>query len=132
MIKLSELRSGDLVKANYEGQMIEGAVTEVNREDKEVGVETEVQEFYFTPDKLFPIPLDENQLFKLGFTRHVLDDGAVKYMRNSFRLMVPKDGDFSTMELWWREDRRHLVQPINVHELQNHFHQMTKVDLTPA
>ncbi|NML23268.1 hypothetical protein HHL16_20485 [Pseudoflavitalea sp. G-6-1-2] len=132
MIKLSELRSGDLVKAKYEGQMIEGAVTEVNREDKEVGVETDVQEYFFTPDSLFPIPLDENQLFKLGFSRNVLDDGAVKYMRNSFRLMIPKDGDFSTMELWWREDRRHLVQPINVHELQNHYHQMTKVDLTPA
>lgn len=132
MIKLSELRPGDIVRAEYEGQMIDGTVTELNREDKEVGVETDVQEFWFTPDHLYPVPLDENQLFKLGFTRHDLDDGAIKYMKNSFRVMIPKEGDFNTMEIWWREDRRSLREPINVHELQNHYHQMTKVDLNPA
>lgn len=132
MIKLSELRPGDIVKAEYEGQMLEGVVTELNREDKEVGVETDVQEFWFKPEDLYPIPLDENQLFKLGFSRHDLDDGAVKYMKNSFRVMIRKAGDFNNMEIWWREDRRSLREPINVHELQNHYHQMTKVDLTPA
>jgi hypothetical protein len=34
--------------------------------------------------------------------------------------------------MWYREDRRHIVQPLSVHQLQNHFHQMTKIDLTWA
>ncbi len=132
MIKLSELKPGDIVMAEYEGQQWEGVVKELNREDKEVCVETDVQEFWFTPDHLYPIPLNENQLLKLGFHKHENGDGSVKYMRDSFRVLLPQKGNWNNMEIWWREDRRHLHQAINVHELQNHYYQMTKVELNPA
>jgi len=131
MIKFHELKPGDLVMAEYEGQQWEGTVTDLNREDKEVCVETEVQEFWFTPEHLFPIPLTELQLLKLGFEVRDMGTG-VKYMKDSFRMLLPVKGDFSNMEIWWREDRRHLSHPINVHELQNHFYDMTKVELNPA
>lgn len=132
MIKLSELKPGDIVMAEYEGQQVEGVVKELNREDKEVCVETSVQEFWFTPDHLYPIPLNEEQLLKLGFQKHENGDGSVKYMKDSFRVYTPHKGDFSNLEIWWREDRRHLHQAIHVHELQNHYYQMTKVELNPA
>ena len=61
MIKLSELQPGDIVMAEYEGQQWEGIVKELNREDKEVCVETSVQEFWFTPDHLYPIPLSDGR-----------------------------------------------------------------------
>ena len=132
MIKLSELKPGDIVLAEFEGQKVEGTVHELNREDKEVCVETDVQEFWFTPDHLYPIPLNEEQLFKLHFTKEELPNGSVKYKKDSFRVLLPKKGDFSNIEIWWREDRRHLHQNISVHELQNHYYEMTKVELNPA
>lgn len=130
MIPLHELKQGDIVMTEFEGQRREGVVTALNREDKEICVETEVQEFWFTPEHLFPIPLDEQQLLKLGFEKHENGDGSVKYMKGAFRVLLPKKSDFSDIEFWWREDRRHLHQVIPVHEFQNHYLQMTKVELT--
>ena len=132
MIKLSELRPGDIVMAEYEGQRWEGVVKELNREDKEICVETSVQEFWFTPEHVFPILLDEKQLLKLGFEKKENEDGSVKYSKESFRILVPEKGNFNNIEIWWREDKRRLYTAIYVHELQNHHLAMTKVELNPA
>ncbi len=131
MIRFNELKPGDLVIAEYDGEKWEGVVKELNKEDKEVCVETSVQEFWFTPEHLYPIPLSEAQLQKLGFTKTENGSG-VKYMKDSFRILVPEKDNFSNIEIWWREDRRHLTHPISVHELQNHYYQMTKVELNPV
>ena len=130
MIRLNEIQQGDLVIAESDGDTWEGVVKEINQEDKEVCVETSVQEFWFKPEHLFPIPLSDEQLNKLGFER-VENGQAVKYMKDSFRILVPSKDDFSRLEMWWREDRRELNHPISVHELQNHYYQMTKVELNP-
>jgi hypothetical protein len=74
------------------------------------------------------IPLDEIQLMRLGFTREEAE-GGVKYKKDSFRLVTPVKGDFSNIEMWWREDRRHFSFPIGVHQLQNLHLDMTKVPL---
>jgi hypothetical protein len=132
MIKLSDLKQGDIVMAEYEGQRWEGVVKELNREDKEICVETSVQEFWFKPEEVFPIVLDEEQLMKLGFEKAENEDGSVKYSKDSFRILLPKKGDFSNLEIWWREDKRRLHQSIHVHELQNHYLSMTKIELNPA
>ena len=129
MIKFSDIKPGDIVMAEYEGQQRQGVVKDLNREDKEVCVETEVQEFWFKAEHLFPVPLDESQLTKLGFQKHENSDGSVKYIRDSFRVLLPHKDDFSSIEMWWREDRRHVHQPFYVHDLQNHYYQMTKVEL---
>ena len=130
MIRFNELKPGDLVLAEYEGEKTRGVVTELNREDKEVCVETSVQQYWFTPEHLYPIPLSDEQLDLLGFTKMENGNG-VKYMKDSFRIFVPNKNDFSNIEIWWREDRRQLNQHISVHELQNHYYQMTKVELNP-
>ena len=132
MIKFNELKPGDLVLAEFEGDRVEGVVKALNKEDKEVCVETPVQEFWFTPEHLYAIPLDEAQLLKLGFVKHLNEDGSIKYMKDSFRVLVPEAGNFTNFEMWWREDRRHISTPIFVHELQNHYYSMTKVELNPA
>src|SRR5687768_8359481 len=113
MIRMSELKPGDIVMAEFEGQRWDGVVKELNREDKEVCVETSVQEFWFSPDNLYPIPVSDEQLLKMGFIRHVNEDGSVKYMKDSFRILIPRRQDFSHMEIWWREDHRYLHQHIN-------------------
>ncbi len=132
MIKMQELQPGDIVMAEYEGQQWEGVVKDLNREDKEICVETSVQEFWFKPEDVYPILLDANELGKLGFEKHEQDDGSVKYSKESFRILLPRADDFSSFEIWWREDKRRLHAPIYVHELQNHHLQMTKVELNPT
>jgi hypothetical protein len=128
MIKFSELKPGDIILADYEDRKWEGIVKELNREDREVCVETDVQKFWFTPDNLHPIMLDDEQLRKLHFEKQE-KDGIVKYLKGAFRIQLSQNKGFSDFEMWYREDRRHIKQPIAVHELQNHYYQMTKVEL---
>ena len=132
MIKFNEIKVGDFLIGEYEGKKWEGEVVHLNNDEKQVCLETDVQEFWYTPDHLYPIPLSDEQMGKLGFTQTENGDGSVKYMKGSFRVLLPKKGDFSNMEIWWREDHRFLHGPISVHELQNHHQQMTKVELLPA
>jgi len=132
MIKFSDLKFGDIVMAEYEGQQRVGMVKDIDRAEGKACVEDNVQEFWYTPDHLYPIALNDEQMSKLGFTKAENGDGSVKYMKDSFRVLLPKKDNFSTMEIWWREDHRYLNKPIHVHELQNHYFQMTKVELMPA
>lgn len=131
MIKYNEIKVGDLVVADYDGQMWEGEVINLNGNEKQVCVRTEVQEFWFEPAHLHPIPLDEAQLFKLGFQKEERKDGSVKYLKGAFRIVV-KNNDFSHLQMWYREDHRFIDRLLMVHELQNNYMDMTKVHLTPA
>ncbi|HVW63305.1 MAG TPA: hypothetical protein VHC48_24810 [Puia sp.] len=128
MIRFHELKVGDYVLADFEGQRSEGEVIGLNEGDKMASVQTSVQDFWYTPDQLYPIALDDNQLMQLGFEKEAFEAG-VKYKRGPFRILLPAPGNFSHFEMWYREDRRHIAQPIYVHELQNHYRQMTKVEL---
>ena len=130
MIKFNELKVGDLVIAEYDGNRWEGEVIDLNGDEKQVCVQTQVQDFWYETKDLYPIPLDESQLFKLGFQKEQLDNGEVKYKKGAFRVLLHKPNDFSTIEMWYREDRRHINYHLKVHEFQNHYLQMTKVYLT--
>ena len=128
MLKLGDLKSGDIVALNDEGIEREGTVVRISPENHQALVDNGIQEFWYSLDEIKPIPLDENQLMKLGFVKEDAD-GAVKYKKDSFRLVTPKQGDFSHIEMWWREDRRHFNFPLGVHDLQNLHLDMTKVPL---
>jgi len=130
MIKFNELKQGDYVIADFEGQKWEGVVTRLNSDEKQVCVETEVQEFWYEPEDLYPIPVSDASLKKLNFIREDMPDGSVKYKKGSFRIVIPKDGDFSFREVWYREDRRDNPHIDYIHQLQNQYLQMTKVHLT--
>ena len=128
MLKINQLKSGGIVMINDDGVMREGTVVSVSNEEHQALVNNGIQDFWYSPDQLQAVPLDENQLLRLGFTREEAD-GAVKYKKDSFRLVTPRSGDFSTVEMWWREDRRNFSFPLSVHELQNLHLDMTKVHL---
>ena len=128
MLKLGELKSGDIVLLNDEGIDREGTVVRISHENRQALVDNGVQEFWYDLADIRPIPLDEDQLVKLGFEKEVVN-GEVKYKKGSFRLLAHKPGDFSHLEMWWREDRRHFDFPISVHDLQNLHLDMTKVPL---
>ena len=128
MLKIGNLKQGDIIMVNDEGIMREGVVTSVSHEEHQALVDNGVQEFWYSQEDMYAVPLDENQLIKLGFTKEESESG-MKYKKDSFRLVTPKKGDFSNVEMWWREDRRHFSFPLGVHELQNLHLDMTKVHL---
>ena len=128
MLKLGELKSGDIVLLNDEGIDREGTVVRISHENRQALVDNGVQEFWYDLADIRPIPLDEDQLLKLGFEKEIVN-GEVKYKKGSFRVLAHKPGDFSHLEMWWREDRRHFDFPLSVHDLQNLHLDMTKVPL---
>jgi hypothetical protein len=130
MIKYHDIQIGDYLLGEFEGKMWEGEVVNLNGDEKQVCVQTEVQEFWFDTEHLHPIPLNEETLLKLAFQKHNEEDGSVKYMKGSFRIVTPVAGDFSKMEMWYREDRRHNPNVHFIHQLQNQYHDMTKIHLT--
>ncbi|MBL0146876.1 MAG: hypothetical protein IPP48_15310 [Chitinophagaceae bacterium] len=129
MIKFHEIKVGDYVIADNDGDKQQGEVTNLNRDEKQVCVDTGVQEFWYSPGQLSAIPLDDAQLERLKFTHQENEDGTVKYMKGAFRMIAPQKGDLSKLEIWYRDEKRHIMEPLNVHNLQNHFYEMTKVHL---
>ncbi len=130
MIHFHDLKAGDYVLAKSDGEEWAGEVTDFNYDEKEIAVFNGVQDFWFSQEELYPLPLDEKQLLKLNFEKHVNEDGSVKYMKGAFRIQTPKQDEFSHFEIWYRDEKRIMTQPISVHELQNHYLGMTKVHLT--
>ena len=127
MIKFQEIKVGDYLIADNDGDKRIGEVSDLNGDEKQVCVDTGEQEFWYETSQLSPIPLDEDQLLNLRFNKEENENGTVKYLKGAFRILIPSKGDFSKMEIWYRDERRHIMQPISVHQLQNHFHEMTKV-----
>ncbi|MDE3125401.1 MAG: hypothetical protein KGK14_07795 [Bacteroidota bacterium] len=130
MIPFNELKIGDYVKCTFEGKQWEGEITDLNHDEKQVCVLTEVQEFWYDPQALDPLPLNDEQLQKLCFKKEKLPDGSIKYSKGAFRILIPAEGDFSAIDLWYREDRRYHPNVHYIHQLQNHYTDMTKIHLT--
>ena len=128
MLKINELKSGDVIMVNDDGVMREGRVVSTSLEENQALVDNGVQDFWYSPEDMTPVSLSEEHLMRFGFTKEDVD-GGVKYKKDSFRLLTPKKGDFSNVEMWWREDRRHFGMPIGVHHFQNLFMDMTKIHL---
>ena len=129
MIKFNEIKVGDYLIANNDGDKNQGEVTNINGDEKQICVDNGVQEFWYELEQLSPIPLDEEQLLKLKFHKQENPDGSVKYSKGAFRILIPAKNDFSHFETWYRDEKRIISHSINVHNLQNHFYEMTKVHL---
>ena len=130
MVNFHEMKQGDYVIVDFEGQRRRGEVLEVNPGDHKVYVETDVQPFWYEVKDIYPIPLNDEELHSLKFVKETNDDGTVKYKKGPFRIMLERAGDFSDFEMWYREDLRQHPNVHAVHQLQNHYYDMTKVHLT--
>lgn len=129
MIKISELKEGDVLKVIDEGVEREGIVIRVDREENMACVDNGIQEFWYTPEQFIPLPMTEDRLIHiLGFEKEETDEG-VKFKKGAFRILVKDPGNYTNVDLWYREDHRHFTHALYLHELQNHHLQMTKVPL---
>jgi hypothetical protein len=129
MIKISDLIEGGVVRVLHDGEEREGTITDVSREEEMACIDNGIQEFWYTPDLIVPVPISEDRLINtLGFEKEETEDG-VKFKKGAFRLLVKDPGNYTNLELWYREDHRHFAHSLYLHELQNHHLNMTKVPL---
>jgi hypothetical protein len=128
MIAFHEIKIGDYVIADNDGDKKQGEVVDINGDEKQICVLCD-QEFWYELDQLSGIPLDEQQLLNFKFTKELNADGSIKYLKGAFRILVHQKDNFSSFEIWYRDEKRHIISPIFVHNLQNHYVEMTKVHL---
>lgn len=129
MIKITDLQAGDVVNMLEEGVEREGVVVQIDRAENMASIDNGVQEFWYPPEQIVPLPITEDRLINLlGFEKEVMGE-EVKYKKGPFRILVHDPGNFTNMEVWYREDKRHFNHPLYIHELQNHHMDMTKVPL---
>jgi hypothetical protein len=127
-MKIQDLKEGDLVRIVDGGEEKSGTVVGVTRDENLVCVNNGIQEFWYPLSQIAPIPLTEKELLALGFEKVQSETGA-KYGKGPFRVLVNDPGNYTNLEVWYREDRRHFNHPLYVHELQNLHLDMTKVHL---
>lgn len=130
MIKFEEMHVGDYVMTHLDGTDTIGKVVELNYANKQTAIDNGVQVFWYEVDDLSPITISDAILTQdLKFSKVINENGSVKYMKGAFRTLIPKENDFSTMEIWYRDESRHINHQISLHQFQNHFHEMTKMFL---
>ena len=130
MLKFQNIKVGDFFMADNDGDVLKGEVTNLkNGTPQQILLDVGAQEFWYDMNHLSAIPLSDEALADLKFSRQVNNDGTVKYSKGAFRIMLPAESDFTAMEIWYRDEKRHILATIAVHELQNHFLEMTKVHL---
>ncbi|RYY87139.1 MAG: hypothetical protein EOO15_12735 [Chitinophagaceae bacterium] len=129
-MKISDLKPGDVVRVLHDGAEREGMVADTSRDENLACIDNGIQDFWYPPEQIVPIPVSEHGLTSiLGFEKEAMPDGTVKYKKGPFRLLLREEGNYTDMEIWYREDRRHFHNPLYLHELQNHHLQMTKMVL---
>ncbi|HEU4472341.1 MAG TPA: hypothetical protein VFR58_14715 [Flavisolibacter sp.] len=129
MVKINELKEGDIVQVLDAGTERLGTVIGISREDGMVNIDNGIQEFWYPLQEIVPVPMTEAHLTgTLGFEREDTAEGT-KYKKGPFRILVHDPGNYTNLDVWYREDRRHFNHPLYLHELQNHHMQMTKVPL---
>ncbi|HUX85179.1 MAG TPA: hypothetical protein VMV20_08085 [Chitinophagaceae bacterium] len=133
MLHLHDLKVGDLVRAEFEQKEYEGTVEQISFEKVEVLHESNDQLNWYDPKDLDPVPLTEDKLSFLGFVKSTdpeLNGEGQAWVRGPFILTYLKKGDSQHILLNCQSEEPRLIKTgLFVHELQHHYHGMTKVFL---
>lgn len=130
MLKLSEVKAGDIVIADFEGQHRIGDVLEVSRGDKKARIAHDENEFWYDLNNIYAVPLDDSILTELGFSRLNGNTDGVIYERGPFSLQFVQRGEDRHSLLHYRDETRHVHDLAYLHQLQNHYKGMTNFELT--
>jgi hypothetical protein len=131
MLKLSELKEGDIVMVDFEGQMRVGDIMEVSLGDKKARVAHGDNEFWYSLGDIYAVPADEQHLLELGFIKVMNDhsDGEL-FERGPFSLQIVRKGANNHYLLHYRDETRHILDLRFLHQLQHHYKGMTNFELT--
>lgn len=133
MIHLHDLKAGDWVLADYEGNRYEGSAEELSYEKVYIRIAFNDHLNWYDPKELEPVPLTEEQLVSFGFVKStdpIMGGKGEAWIRGPFKVIYPEKNNTQHIILeCLPEQPRELKQGLMVHELQHHYHGMTKVFL---
>lgn len=132
MIKISEVKNGDIVNARFEDVINTGEVIQVDREERKALVSHGDQEFWYDEEDMSPVPFTIEKLETLGFVESndpVIKGSGTAYVKGPFILQFPSSGNLNHIHLIYRDEHRDIKGPIFLHQLQNHYHSMTNFHL---
>ncbi len=131
MIKLHDLKEGDIVMVDFEGQMRTGDITEISTGDKKARVAHGENEFWYDFHDIHPVPVDDEHLKELGFktVSETGSDGTL-YERGPFTLQLVQKGPDRHYLLHYRDETRHIHELNYLHQLQHHYKGMTNFHLS--
>ena len=93
MVKITELKEGDIVHIVDAGTERIGTVSETSRDENMACIDNGVQEFWYPPEEIVPVPLTEDRLIHLlGFEKEETTEG-VKYKKGPFRIVAHDPGE---------------------------------------
>lgn len=132
MIKLNEIKSGDIVNARFEDVVNTGEVEQVDHTERKVLVAHGDQEFWYNIEDISPVPFNLESLGKLGFTEAtdpLIKGNGIAYVKGPFIIQFPNPNNLKSIHLIYRDEHRDVNGEISLHQLQNHYHSMTNFHL---
>lgn len=127
MIKLQEVKTGDLVWADFEGKRSIGEVLDLDLAQRKVLLEEGENEFWYDVDDLYAIPIDDSVMDELGFVKGEVEGVGYRFDRGPFTFTRSFDGQESWLH--YRDEVRHLRNLEHLHQLQHHYRSMTNFGL---
>lgn len=119
----------DIVNVNFEDQLIQGEVEEVNNVNKTVKVLHTDNEYWYRLDDISPVKINIEQLLQLGF--HVVgkEEEYEIYEKGPFTVKIDFSREDHPAILHYRDETREIVNLRYMHELQHHYKSMTNFEL---
>ena len=71
MLKFQNIKVGDYLMADNDGDVLKGEVTNLKHGENQVCLDIGPQEFWYEMEQLSPIPLNEDELAALKFTKQI-------------------------------------------------------------
>lgn len=132
MIKLNQIKSGDIVNARFEDVVNTGEVKQVDHTERKVLVEHGDQEFWYDIEDISAVPFNMETLDKLGFTPStdpVIKGSGMAYVKGPFIIQFPNPDNLKAIHLIYRDEHRDVNGELFLHQLQNHYRSMTNFHL---
>jgi hypothetical protein len=117
MLELNEVREGDIVLADFEGQKRVGDVLDVSRGVKKARIAHGENEFWFDLQHIFAVPLESEILSELGFTKTTAEENLAVYERGPFSIRFVREQNDSFSLLHYRDETRHVHNMDYLHQL---------------
>ena len=129
MVPIHEVSNGNWLQVSLDGQLLTGKV--LRKSVERIGVEAEGELGWYFPTDVYSIPLTEDWLMFFDFKKSTdpsLDGVAKAYEHGPFVLHFPDKNDESHSILTCHSSHdKEFHHKMDVHEFQNHYHEMTKV-----
>lgn len=128
MLTISELKIGDIVRADFEGQFRIGEIEEINAVIHKALVHHGENDLWYHLNDLYAVPIREDHLVEFGFLK---SPDEQKWVRGPFTLTFLPDEENSAI-LHYRDETRYVHDLRFMHQLQNHYQSMTNFGLSMA